>query len=41
MQEESESPATCIAEGGKGREEADAGFQPLVKAAHSSAAQEL
>ena len=41
MQEESESPTTRIAEGGKGREEADAGFWPLVKVAHSSAAQEL
>lgn len=35
------SPATCTAEGGEGREEADAGFWPLVKVAHSSAAQEL
>lgn len=41
MQEESESPTTCIAEGGKGHEEADAGFWPLVKVAHSSVAQEL
>lgn len=41
MQEESELRTTCIAEGGKGREEADAGFWPLVKVAHSSAAQEF
>ena len=41
MQEESESPTTCIAEGEKGYEEADAGFWPLVKVAHSSVAQEL